>query len=247
MSKPRFYCSDLPTPTLRPDALSDTIVALDRDQSHHARKVLRLEQGDQLVLFDGLGAVAHGVIAALDSDVLVRLVSIETVPPPAPHLTVAAAFPKGPRADDMVHMLTQAGCNTLIPLMVERTVVEPRQNKLDRLAAAAVETAKQSRRSHLMKIEKPRALPLVLAGGFDIKMVCDPDGESRHAHRVAEELPKAQRALVIIGPEGGLTPDELDRCFGADCIRWRIAPNILRIETAATVAAGLVRYLAANG
>src|SRR5690606_6755443 len=139
MAKPRFYCSDLPTPTLRPDALSDTIVSLDRDQSHHARKALRLGAGDLVELFNGHGAIAQGTIVSADSDVHVRVIAIDLLPPPAPHLTVAAAFPKGPRADDMVNMLNQVGCNTLVPLMVERTVVEPRASKLSRLAAAGVE------------------------------------------------------------------------------------------------------------
>ncbi|MCC6579772.1 MAG: 16S rRNA (uracil(1498)-N(3))-methyltransferase [Phycisphaeraceae bacterium] len=235
----RFTCLTLPNPlaaTLSDDRAA--IVELDTEQSHHAGRVLRLREGEAVELLDGQGGIGSGTIVRLKPTVAVRITAVCRDMPPRPRITLAAAMPKGSHADEMVDQLSQLGADELTPLITQRSVVDPRDAKLDRLRKRAQEACKQCGRSRLMTINSPMTLDQALALPASLKLIALPEGVAMRG----DELVGADDVLTLIGPEGGWTDEERQAAIRAGCRPWRIAPHILRIETAAVAAASLLRY-----
>ncbi|MCC7407681.1 MAG: 16S rRNA (uracil(1498)-N(3))-methyltransferase [Phycisphaeraceae bacterium] len=217
------------------------MVWLERDEARHALKVLRLRPGEQVELFNGQGLAARGQFICQGKQAGLKPTSIRRTLPAQPLLTLAVPMPKGPRVDQLVSQLTQLGVNTLIPLLTERTVVDPGQGKLDRLRKVVIESAKQCRRDWLMEIAPPTPLPTVLTRPRDLLLIADPDGRPLDAPAHHEFNHSRHGILVLVGPEGGFTPDETQQAAASGARAWRFAQHILRIETAAVAAAALLR------
>ena len=228
-------------------ALSDTI-ALDRDQARHALKALRLEIGAEVELFDGCGHTATGHLVEADPrkpHAVIEIGQVHYEPPVKPALVIASAIPKGPLADQMVVQLSQLGVDRLIPLRTQRSIVEPNPVRLVRFGRTVIESAKQSRRAHAMQVAATTSLEVVLEQVHPVRLIAH-GGAAGPVQGLAFELHRAASALVLVGPEGGFTDDEVAMAERAACRRWRLGPHILRIETAAVAAAAVVRYLAST-
>jgi 16S rRNA (uracil1498-N3)-methyltransferase len=265
----RLYTSDPALATAAPACPGaqrcDCRVTLDGDQAHHAHRVLRLRVGEDVVVFDGRGHRGQGPLQQISGGgAVVRVVDVTTAPRLRPVIDVAAAIPKGPHADAMVEQLSQVGVDRLIPLRTQRSVVDPREGKLERFARTALESAKQCGRDYLMAIADPMTLEEVLSEPNDLRLIAalasgradsgEPDKTPTDtitgkgagpASDFQAQLRMAHRVLVLIGPEGGWTVEEETLAVGAGCLRWSLGPFVMRIETAAVAAAALVRYLAA--
>jgi 16S rRNA (uracil1498-N3)-methyltransferase len=242
----RFYCPTLTATAPLATRPVSGIAVLDPQEAHHARRVLRLRDGDLVEVFDGRGTIGRGRIECKPNIVQVHIAQTESQPPPTPLLEIAAAVPKGPRADHMVEQLSQLGVDRLILLRTQFTVVDPRPGKLDRFRRAAVESAKQSGRAHVMSVDAPMALAEVLGRPYDLRLIADVHA-GPHAAAPADVLPtlsSARSLLVLIGPEGGWTAQELTIAEQHGCVRWSLGPHVMRIETAAVAAAAILRYLA---
>ena len=190
---------------------------LSPGESRHAVRVLRLSKGDRVTVFDASEAWT-GEIQSVEGQVTIRLLE-KIARPEMPRVVVAAAVPKGERLDWMVEKLAELGVAEFVPVRFARSVAELGENKRKRLEKIAVAAAKQSG-APILAIAKERS-------------VSDLPGDALlAAPGVSEGLPRGG-ATVVIGPEGGLTPAEEAR-FPR---RFTLGPTILRIETAALVAA----------
>lgn len=229
---PRFLCPDLPDSP-------GTTVTLDKDQARHATRALRLSEGDPVQLIDGRGAIAKATLTNIDKPTTCTIESIEHIPAPTLRIELATAIPKGPRADAMVNDLAQLGTDRLIPLITQRSVVQPRDTKLERFAKAAAEAGKQSGNAWLMQIDPATAFADALECDADLKLIAHPYAELLAG--LAQQLDVAKTVRVLIGPEGGLTDEELAQATDAGFVPWRYSPNILRIETASAAAVAILR------
>lgn len=250
---PRFFC-----PTLGAASLSESPVAtellctLDHDETRHARKVLRLSEGDRVELFDGHGRLADAQLSAFEKSrdgfmAVCRVREVRSAAEARPRITVASAVPKGPRAEAMVNQLGQLGADVFVPVRCGRSAVEPGGGKIERYEKAALASAKQSGRPWLMRVEPMADLADVLRGSgaaAGVKLLLDPRGETMAG--LATQLESAEKVVVLIGPEGGWTDTELAAADAAGFLRWCINDNVLRIEAAATAAVSVLRYLAAG-
>jgi len=234
----RFYCPNL-AEALSSAKLSDAPVALDRDEAHHARRVLRLADGEGIELFDGCGCVAEATLVAAGRTVGARIASVRRVEPLRPMVDVAVALPKGPRADQLVQQLTQLGADRVIPLRTRHSVIDPRGSKLDRLRQIVVEATKQCGRAYLMEVAEVTDFGDVDFAAYDLRLLADAEGGTVID---AAAVRSARRVLILVGPEGGWSDDELAAADEAGCVRWSLGPNVLRIETAAAAAVVVVRY-----
>ncbi len=230
--------------------LPDVLIEPDKEEARHAIKVLRLHEGDDVELLNGQGSVAQGKITQIKPKLLIKVTEVTQVEPLSPHLTLATAIPKGGRAGDMVNQLSQLGVDCLIPLQTQRGVVKPRENKLQRFERIAQESAKQCGRAHLMHLAKPQTLAQLADQPFDEKRIglptaptpapgSDPGFPNNTLGHASSPAPAT--VLVVIGPEGGFTDEEIQVATEAGFIPWRFAPHILRIETAAVAAAAIWR------
>ena len=151
---------------------------------------------------------------------------------PTCSLTLATALPKGERLDWLVEKATELGVARLIPLVTERSVVDPRQSKLDRLRRTIIEASKQSRRNRLMVLE-PSTSWADLAISPPLRG-CQPLIASRQG------LPPGQwpapvpgvHILLAVGPEGGFTSAEEEVASASGWVPIRLATHVLRVETA---------------
>jgi 16S rRNA (uracil1498-N3)-methyltransferase len=237
-------------------------LALDPAQARHARGPLRLEEGAAVEVFDEAGNVATGTLVyrgAHGASVHVT----EVRPPAGPEgggfsWAVASAVPKGERADWMVEKLSELGAAAFVPLITARSVVHPEgRGKRDRWQRLATESAKQSRRAGVMRIEELTRLEVavqsVAAGeGFGFVLSTEADAQPlSHAMkstllRTSRGQPDAEapHALTFfVGPEGGWTDEERALMGRAGLTPVRLTPTILRVETAAVAAAAVMGCL----
>ncbi len=193
---------------------------LDPDDAHHLLRVLRLRDGEVVTVSDGNGGWRQCIIAggALVPDGAV------IHEPAVTALTIAAAIPKGDRVEWMVQKLTEVGVGEIVLLHCVRSAVrwdgERSQKQLAKLRKIAREAAMQSRRVWLPTVSGP--VDYAEMAAREGAVVAEPDG-----------TPFTGAALVIIGPEGGFSPDELALARATVCL----SQQVLRIETAAVVAA----------
>lgn len=228
---PRFFL---------PQSFDAPMVRLAGDEARHLSRVLRLKAGDEVILFDGRGGEAQARISTIAADgvelsVLERSTGVE---PARLRLTLATAVPKGERFDWLVEKATELGVDRLVPIITTRSVVHPGPGKLDRLRRTIVAASKQCGRSRLMELTEPIAWQELVEREFKgdrVALVADPSGEKPPWDARSGPL----ETIVVIGPEGGLTPNELESAVAAGARLISLGPRILRIETAALAAAAL--------
>ena len=142
----RFYCPDPPR---------DGRFRLGAEESRHLARVSRHVAGDLVELFDGQGFATLARVVEVGKDRVELIAEGEPIPEARPRcsLTLATAIPKGDRFDWLVEKATEIGVGRLIPLVTERSVVDPRESKLERLRRTIIEACKQSGRNRLMTLE----------------------------------------------------------------------------------------------
>lgn len=217
------------------DAQRDDLVVTG-DEAEHARRVRRAAEGDRVILLNGAGLVAECVVASAKRELALRVVERRTIEPERPMVEVFAATPKGSRADEMIDALSQAGAHSWTPLETKLSVVEPRKNKMERMTRIAAESAKQSVRPWIMRIDEMVSFDDALAssGGARI-VIADQSGEPY------TPLPGgSERVRMFIGPEGGWTDGELARARDAGAMVASFGRHTMRIEVAAPVACAIV-------
>lgn len=238
------------TPQLRPGTQS-----LIESEAHHARDVLRLTVGESITLFDSAGQTADAIIRSLSRKQVEVDVDHIFPPPPWPKVSVFCALPKGERADWLIEKLSELGVAAFIPLQTERSVVEsPGANKVQRWNRIAIESAKQSARIGVMRIEPSMKLPaaiqqarsaltkLLLTTQGMSNSIVEPFVEPRNSDDGSAGASSSTMGTtaLFIGPEGGWTDAELNAMLTGGLTPTRLTGTILRIETAAVAAAAVV-------
>lgn len=233
-------------PSLAGVAVGQTVV-VEGDEAHHAVVVRRLRAGEQVRLTDGSGRVVTGAVAETTKRSFgVVVAEVEDVPEPAPRVTVVQALPKGERGELAVEVLTEIGAARIVPWAAARSVAVWKGERAARSHAkwqsTAREAAKQARRAW-----HPEVAPLAttaeiaeLVRSADAAVVLHEDAAGGLG---AVELPAAGEVVVVVGPEGGLTDDELRALEAAGATVCRLGAEVLRTSTAgvAAVAALLAR------
>ncbi len=221
---------------------------LDGPEGRHAATVKRLRPGETVLLGDGRGGLAHAVVAATGRDVVELTIGSRcSVPLPSPRVVVAQALVKGDRGELAVELATEAGVDALVPWTAARCVARwaegPRGDKgLARWRATAREAAKQARRAWVPPVVEPvstRALAARVAAAACALVLHE--GATTPLTEVV--LPGAGEILLVVGPEGGITDDELGLLGAAGAQPVRLGPEVLRASSAAAVALGALGAL----
>jgi 16S rRNA (uracil1498-N3)-methyltransferase len=210
------------------------------DDARHLATVLRARPGEAVSLADGTGALYEGRVAAVSSSaVRVAITGSTTVPPPRPRVTVVHALPKGRKLDDVVQRLTELGVDRIVPVHSVRSQVrlEPvkAQRAVARWRAVALAAAKQSRRARLLEVAEVGEW----GDAFDGRPGVVLWEESSIPLRDALPATPPDELVVAVGPEGGLTAEEVT---ASRLPHATLGPTILRTETAALVAVSAVLY-----
>lgn len=215
------------------------VVALDPAEGRHATGPLRLRNGDQVVLADGMGRTgAATLVIAGRSVVKAEVTSVELAAPPAGEGVTLALAIIDPRAMDWaVQKAVEIGVRRLLPIVTDHTQAGKRgaSGRPDHWRRIALQALKQCRRPWAMEVAEPRPLIGLLAETETAPgVVADPQGV------VIGSLPPAAGGILAVGPEGGFSPAE-DELFGAHgWARLRLGAHVLRSETAAVVGAAMM-------
>ena len=219
-------------------ALSLGLVELDGPEAHHLTVVCRVRPNDVVCLFNGDGREYPArVVETGKRQVTLQVTAIETPQREVCYrLEVAAPLPKGERAQFLLEKLTELGITSFTPLQTGRSIVHPREAKLDKLQRQVIEASKQCGRNVLLQVQ-----PLT-----DWKVFCAspalPAARLLAHPRIESGLPSRDRGDVVfaVGPEGGFTEEEVAL---AQASGWRLVSlgsRLLRIETAAMAVAAAV-------
>jgi 16S rRNA (uracil1498-N3)-methyltransferase len=198
-----------------------------------------LGDGTAVEVFDNEGNVASGTLMfGPGGATFIRVGEVRRQDNEAVRITIASAIPKGERADWMVEKLSELGVTSFIPLAAERSVTLPSgKSKFERWNRIATESAKQSRRVGVMAVESLTTVEELLATN-NVGVVLSTESGSKSLMEVLNGF--AGEVLLVIGPEGGWTERELTKFSQAGYVAAGLTPSILRTETAAITAAGVV-------
>jgi 16S rRNA (uracil1498-N3)-methyltransferase len=217
------------------------------EQAHHVAHVLRLAAGDALIVFDGRGLEYPGVIERIaKSHVVVRVSDPAEVTRESPlAVSLAQGISSGERMDYTVQKAVELGVQSIQPLSVERSVVRLSAERAAKRAAhwqaVAVAACEQSGRNHV-----PPVLPVISLTAWiaqvapdALKLTLSPEAASS-----LRELERPQGEVVLlVGPEGGLSPRELEIARSASFRPLRLGPRVLRTETAALAALAAMQVM----
>jgi 16S rRNA (uracil1498-N3)-methyltransferase len=213
-------------------------VRLEGAEVRHAFRVMRKKPGDTVRLVDGLGTEYLARIRTIQDDRLVGEVIEETPSDTEPGtlVTLAPGLVKGARMDLLVEKATEIGAHEFWPVLCERSVRRVNRAK-DRWQKVALSAIKQSGRAYLPRVMDPMAFDEVLKRRpeFDGALLADPE-----SNRTLDGIALGDSVLVLLGPEGGFSEEELAAAGRAGFEPFSMGRRTLRAETASLVALALI-------
>ena len=198
------------------------------EAEHHLRRVLRLRDGAEVVAFDGGGAEVHGVLrfgddgAWLEPTGPVQRISV------GPPVEIVLSVSRGPAMDDAVRMATECGATAIHLAVTARSA--PTGPRVDRWTRKAEAAARQCGRADVPVLTGPQPLAAAVEQVSASPLWVAVPG--------SDEPPRSTErgGAVVIGPEGGLTADEIERLLARGARPCRLGPHVLRVATAVAVA-----------
>ena len=213
---------------------------LDGDEGRHAATVKRMREGEVINLCDGKGMRAFATVAKVHKhtlDLVIDRIVFEDAP--EPRFVVVQALAKGERAELAVEMLTEVGADAIVPWKAEHSIGkwDSIEKGLEKWRRTSRESAKQSRRSWI-----PEISPL-----HTTEQVCELISQAQSVFVLHESADQALAAcaireqgtiIVVVGPEGGISPEELAAFAAAGARIVHMGASVMRTSTAGAIAVG---------
>jgi 16S rRNA (uracil1498-N3)-methyltransferase len=221
------------------DELTAAAAALTGEEARHAAQVARLRVGERVVVGDGRGRVADAEATAVARDrVELTVLALREEPEPSPRIVLVQALAKGGRDEAAIQAATELGVAAVVPWQAARSVSRWTGPKVDagvaRWAAIVREAGKQSMRPWAAEVRPLASTADVaaLAAGATV-LLLEPTAEAR---LLDAALPADREVVLVVGPEGGVAPEERDRLEAAGAVAVRLGPLVLRTSTAGPAA-----------
>ncbi len=222
---------------------------LDGPEGRHAVSVKRLRPGEDVVLTDGRGHWSEGVVKSAEGKdrlVVAELHELHEEPEPTPRITVVQALPKGDRGELAVETMTETGVDEIVPWAASRCITQWKGERglkaLGKWRATAREAGKQSRRVRFPQVADAMTTKQVAAflAEAELGVVLHEDRAYGSEPLATAELPSTGRIVLVVGPEGGVSPEELAAFTQAGAKACRLGRSVLRTSTAGTAATALL-------
>jgi 16S rRNA (uracil1498-N3)-methyltransferase len=224
--------------------LGGDVIVLAGPEGRHAATVRRIRPGERADVTDGKGLLAECVVtAAAGSQVELRVQARREVPAPEPRIAVVQAIAKGERAELAVETMTEVGVDVIVPWEAERCVArwpaDRAAKSLGRWRSAAREASKQARRARMPEVTGAASSADVAARLADATCaIVLEQGAARAASRLP--VPASGDIVLVVGPEGGISPAEMAAFTAAGAIPARLGDSVLRTSTAGAVGAAVL-------
>lgn len=225
------------------DELEKAVVTLSPVESHHLARVLRVQPGQAVTLFDGRGGVAEAVVESVGKSAVEARVSKRwTVPPPAVQIDLIQAVPRPDRWELVLQKAVELGATRIQPILTQHTEFKPNPKKQDRWEKIVLNAAQQCEVRWLPQL-KPlvkldAALPTLKA--YDLVLI----GSLYEGTKPLRDVDFSGKAKValLIGPEGDFSPEEVEAAVQAGAVPVSFGDRILRTETAAIFGLSVLAY-----
>ena len=235
----RFY--------IPPAAWDASALKLGDDEARHCTQVMRHQEGDEIIVFNGIGDVARAGITSIKKNIVaLECLTVERIEPPAVSITLAPALIKADCWEWLLEKATELGGSEIQPLITERCVVklgaDDAARKHDKWQRLIVEACKQSRRSWVPVLHPVCRLHdwCVTNEKNDLSLVAALDKCALPIKSVLKLAHSPKTARLIIGPEGDFTPDELQHIIAQGFTPITLGPLTLRAETASIAALAIL-------
>lgn len=238
---PRFFVSK--------NSISDNVATITGKDAFHIARSLRMAVGDEIYVSDG---ESHEYLAKLskirDEECTADIISeCESLSEPKMNITLYMAYPKGDKLEVVVQKAVELGATRIVPFESSRCIKRPKEDKVAkhgaRLSKIAEEAAKQCGRTIVPEVAFPLSFKEMLKDleGIDLKLICyEKESDLSLKALLYENTPKS--IAVIVGCEGGFSPEEVGSAVEAGCHAVTLGKRILRCETAPSVALSMISY-----
>jgi 16S rRNA (uracil1498-N3)-methyltransferase len=226
-----------------PERWHATPITVGGEEHHHLARVLRARPGDSVTLFDGVGGEAKARILrvgraetelAIDSPHRADSTTADA------ELVLLTAVPRGGRMDFLVQKCCELGVSRIVPIIASRSVARPEPGRRARWEKIAREASRQCGRADVPAVAAPVAVASALAApelpARRLLLSPEPGGRS-----LRSLMPDRAATALLVGPEGGLAPAEVEAARAAEFQPVSLGSRILRVETAAMVAVALAQ------
>ena len=239
---PRFFISK--------DNISDNTLYIEGDDARHIARSLRMAVGDEITASDGEGEEYAAILTKIrdervDADITSHMPSPSE---PPVKITLYMAYPKGDKLETVIQKAVELGASRIVPFESSRCIKRPSQDKAEakrvRLSRIALEAAKQCGRGIVPDVALPLSYSAALseAASADLALFCYEDEEGRSIKDALGEAKSARTISVMVGSEGGFSPEEAASAKAAGMISVGLGPRILRCETAPDYALSAISY-----
>jgi 16S rRNA (uracil1498-N3)-methyltransferase len=229
--------------------LEKEVILNDPVQLHHLKDVLRIKLKEKVAIFDSLGNEYIVLVSQIEQAAIkFEIKDKKNTQESKIKITVACAIPKNVKMDDIVDKLTQLGVECIIPLETQRVIVKlDKQKKLARQIRwekISLSALKQSQRSRFVKINPISAFKdvVICAKNYDLKLIPTLEDKRIGLRQVFnEDSGKIKNVIILIGPEGDFTPQEVAFAKASGFIPVNLGPGVLRVDTAAIAVASFIK------
>jgi 16S rRNA (uracil1498-N3)-methyltransferase len=235
-------------------SINDQQFIIDGEDRHHILNVMRMQIGDHIICVDSMGKIAECKIAEVTEQQVVANIILwkEEIPELPIQITIASGLPKGDKLEWIIQKATELGAFKFLPFAAARSVVKwddkKAAKKVERWQKIAKEAAEQSHRALVPEIINPVNFKALLqkSNQYDYKLVAFEDesrnGETSVFSSTLQKIKKGESLLMIFGPEGGLSQEEIKLLKENGFLLCGLGPRILRTETAPLYALAAVSY-----
>lgn len=227
MAAPRFFCPV--------QILAHQTLTLPSDLAHYALRVLRLKDGAQIILFDGSRGQFDAVLRVDGKSAEAHVGAHHAIEAELPgRITLVQGLPSGDKMDWIIEKAVELGAHRLIPITAQRSVVqlnaERRAKRMKHWQRIAQSASEQCGRNRIMHIAEPCSLEAFLAADTTAgpRLLCHPEAEQG----LSEVLGNTSDLSLLVGPEGGWSPEEQHTAVRHGAKPLRFGTRVLRTETA---------------
>ncbi len=227
-----------------------TLAHITGEDSFHIARSLRMAVGDSLTICDSDGYEYDGVLEKIRDDLsLVRLENKRVAKGESPvFITLYMAYPKGDKLETVIQKAVELGASRIVPFESSRCIKRPKADKVEektkRLLKIATEAAKQCGRGRLPEVTRPLTYPEMLKSATcdDLALFCYEGEGTRNIKEILSEAKSPKTISVIVGSEGGFSPEEADEAKRCGLTMTGLGSRILRCETAPDYALSSISY-----
>ena len=223
--------------------LEKDVVVLSPEESHHLARVLRVQTGQGIVLFDGQGNVADAVIESVSKTAVeARVIARSHEPAPAVQIDLIQAVPKPDRWDWVMQKAVELGVSNIRPILTRHTEFRPTEKKTARWQKIVLNAAQQCEVRWLPVLHPLQKIEAILPelAGYDLVLI----GSLFEGAKPLREIPMQGkgRVALLIGPEGDFSPEEVAAAVTAGAVPVSFGDRILRTETASIFGLSVLAY-----